>query len=230
MIAGKLKKTIFASRLVCCTLAFQAVTFHCHPAAEEHQDTVLTCLKRRNFRKQKFVAREIPASTRSRSVTSRFTNFQDFGRLQSFDIISTSRLKKTGTAISRWFLRMTVTETPFDQYYAKYAPRTHGLPMSVPLHAFPRGREFYKAIGEPKRVVAPMVDQSELVVSLGGFLMVGVENAFSTIRSRVMLHAHDSREIIQPRFNRCIVPTTSLLNSPIRQTSDCSGIPVSCFF
>jgi hypothetical protein len=57
---------------------------------------------------------------------------------------------------------MTVTESPYAQYYAKYAPRTHGLPAPVPLHEFSRGREFYKSIGEPKKIVAPMVDQSEL--------------------------------------------------------------------
>ena len=91
---------------------------------------------------------------------------------------------------------MTVTETPFDQYYAKYAPRTYGLPTPVPLYSFPRGREFYKAIGEPKRVVAPMVDQSELVSPLKPWLIVGVENVISTVRGRVMLYAHDSCEII----------------------------------
>jgi hypothetical protein len=66
----------------------------------------------------------------------------------------------------------------------------------VPLYAFPRGREFYKAIGEPKRVVAPMVDQSELVVPLKFGLIVGMENVISTVRGRVMLYAHDSCEIV----------------------------------
>ena len=57
---------------------------------------------------------------------------------------------------------MTVTESPYEAYYVKYAPRTHGLPTPTPLHTFPRGRDFYKRVGEPKRIVAPMVDQSEL--------------------------------------------------------------------
>lgn len=57
---------------------------------------------------------------------------------------------------------MTLTD-PHQEYYTRYAPRTHNLPPPVPLHNFPRGRVFYKNIGEPKRIVAPMVDQSELV-------------------------------------------------------------------
>ena len=62
-------------------------------------------------------------------------------------------------------LTMTVEKSPFEHYYARYAPRTHGLKLPAPLHNFPRGREFYKALGEPKRIVAPMVDQSELVAT-----------------------------------------------------------------
>jgi hypothetical protein len=60
---------------------------------------------------------------------------------------------------------MTLTD-PHQGYYTRYAPRTHNLPPPVPLHTFPRGREFYTNIGKPKRIVAPMVDQSELVSSL----------------------------------------------------------------
>lgn len=60
---------------------------------------------------------------------------------------------------------MTVTRSSYDEYYARYAPKTHGRPAPTPLYDFPRGREFYKQLGEPKKIVAPMVDQSELVVS-----------------------------------------------------------------
>lgn len=81
-------------------------------------------------------------------------------------IISAVSVKRVGSAIGRWLLNMTVDEGSFEQYYVKYAPRTHGLPTPEPLHTFPRGREFYKKLGEPKRVVAPMVDQSELVFHL----------------------------------------------------------------
>ena len=65
--------------------------------------------------------------------------------------------------VGRLLPNMTVTEPHLGQYYARYASRTHGLPLPVPLHVFPRGRDFYKAIGEPRRIVAPMVDQSDLV-------------------------------------------------------------------
>lgn len=71
---------------------------------------------------------------------------------------------------------MTVTETLYAEYYARYAPRTNGLPPPAPLHDFPRGREFYKRLGEPKRIVAPMVDQSELVQSSSKLLMKGLES------------------------------------------------------
>jgi Dihydrouridine synthase (Dus) len=57
---------------------------------------------------------------------------------------------------------MTVTKPPLEEYYARYAPRTHGLPTPIPKYEFPRGREFYKRIGEPKRVVAPMVELGDL--------------------------------------------------------------------
>ena len=98
--------------------------------------------------------------------------------------------------LRRLLLKMTVTNPPLEEYYARYAPRTHGRPPPVPKHNFPRGREFYKRIGEPKRVVAPMVDQSELVRSplypLFIFLMVGLEDSVKKVRCRIMLHAHDS--------------------------------------
>ena len=88
---------------------------------------------------------------------------------QKFQAIATAEI---GAAISSWNrassvrqsyrLTMTVEKSPYD-YYARYAPTTHGLKLPPPLYNFPRGREFYKGLGEPKRIVAPMVDQSELV-------------------------------------------------------------------
>lgn len=72
-------------------------------------------------------------------------------------------MKKAGSALSRCLWRMTVFPSSYEEYYARYAPRTYGLPAPVPLHEFPRGRDFYKRLGEPKKIVAPMVDQSELV-------------------------------------------------------------------
>jgi hypothetical protein len=76
-------------------------------------------------------------------------------------------IRDAAAALSRFIRRMT-TDSSFESYYTKYAPRTYGLPPPVPLHQFPRGREFYKNIGEPKKIVAPMVDQSELVSSNPG--------------------------------------------------------------
>ena len=82
---------------------------------------------------------------------------------------------------------MTVTKPQYEDYYSRYAPRTHGLPPPAPLHDFPRGREFYRRIGEPKKVVAPMVDQSELVrllplclltYRLGEFLLDDTERIY----------------------------------------------------
>lgn len=74
---------------------------------------------------------------------------------------------------------MTVSPSSYEEYYARYAPRTYGLPAPVPLHEFPRGRDFYKRLGEPKKIVAPMVDQSELVFPSFGrrILTKGVEGA-----------------------------------------------------
>ena len=72
-----------------------------------------------------------------------------------------AQLDRARAALGQFLLTMTVTQ--YEGYYARYAPRTHGLPAPVPRYEFPRGREFYKRIGEPKRIVAPMVDQSELV-------------------------------------------------------------------
>src|SRR5579859_3166563 len=78
---------------------------------------------------------------------------------KSFTTLQGQRIRQ---AVRRFLARMTLTD-PHQEYYTLYAPRTHNLPPPVPLHNFPRGREFYKNIGEPKRIVAPMVDQSELV-------------------------------------------------------------------
>jgi hypothetical protein len=75
-------------------------------------------------------------------------------------------VKKVGSALSRFLWRMTISPSSYEEYYTRYAPRTHGLPTPVPLHDFPRGRDFYKKLGEPKKIVAPMVDQSELVYNL----------------------------------------------------------------
>ena len=77
-----------------------------------------------------------------------------------------SSVKKVVSALSRFLWRMTVSPSSHEEYYTRYAPRTHGLPTPVPLHDFPRGRDFYKKLGEPKKIVAPMVDQSELVYTL----------------------------------------------------------------
>lgn len=80
-------------------------------------------------------------------------------------ILEYGKLDCARTALRRFLLRMTISKPQYEDYYSRYAPRTHGLPPPVPLHDFPRGREFYKKLGAPKKVVAPMVDQSELVIS-----------------------------------------------------------------
>jgi hypothetical protein len=89
----------------------------------------------------------------------------NFGRSDSCQKVDSS-VKKVGSALSRFLWRMTISPSSYEEYYTRYAPRTHGLPTSVPLHDFPRGRDFYKKLGEPKKIVAPMVDQSELVYNL----------------------------------------------------------------
>ena len=96
-----------------------------------------------------------------------FTHKFTIGKSQNFrgshsKSFTTVQRQRIGQAVHRFLARMTLTD-PHQEYYARYAPRTHNLPPPVPLHNFPRGREFYKNIGEPKRIVAPMVDQSEMV-------------------------------------------------------------------
>ena len=89
----------------------------------------------------------------------------NFGRSDSCQKVDSS-VKKVGSALSRFLWRMTISPSSYEEYYTRYAPRTHGLPTPVPLHDFPRRRDFYKKLGDPKKIVAPMVDQSDLVYTL----------------------------------------------------------------
>jgi hypothetical protein len=119
--------------------------------------------KERSFKKKKLWSLQAKPVSENPLRTDFRSNFW---RSHFRKLSTTIQAKAVVTAVTRFLLRMTISESPFGQYYAKYAPRTHGLPPPIPLHDIPRGREFYKRIGEPKKIVAPMVDQSELVRSL----------------------------------------------------------------
>jgi len=107
---------------------------------------------------------QIPNSHQTRKPGKRW-KFENLSRSYSCQKVDLS-VKKVGSALSRFLWRMTISPSSYEEYYTRYAPRTHGLPTPVPLHDFPRGRDFYKKLGEPKKIVAPMVDQSELVYTL----------------------------------------------------------------
>jgi hypothetical protein len=69
----------------------------------------------------------------------------------------------------------------------------------VPLPLGPPGKltgyDFYRHIGSPKLLVAPMVRPDEPVLTylfLGGRIGVAVARVLPSVRRRLVLHAHDS--------------------------------------